>query len=200
MSAPLLSLAGVDLERGYRRLLTGVELQVGAGDLVQITGENGAGKTSLLRAIAGLARTGVTGTIERAADFLFLGHAPALKALLSPVDNLRWHPCGGTTAAPEPILAALSEVGLRGCEDTPLCQLSAGQQRRVALARLWLATQPLWLLDEPFTAIDVAGAKVLEDRIAAHADAGGAVVFTSHQANRFGERLRLLDLSRYAGS
>lgn len=194
----LLSAEGVAVERGERQLLTGLSLTIRAGELWQITGANGLGKTSLLRGLAGLSRFGVTGDIQLAAPLLYLGHLPANKPLLSPIDNLRWHPSGRQTASTEAIEAALAAVGLLGFEDTPLNTLSAGQQRRVALARLWLSNESLWLLDEPFTAVDIDGVQLLEQRLIEHVEGGGAVVFTSHQPNRFGDRVNVLKLGDFA--
>jgi heme exporter protein A len=161
-------------------------------------GANGVGKTSLLRGLAGVARLGVTGEIRHAGAFLYLGHASALKSSLSPVDNLRWHPASDVTAPVSQICEALAAVKLAGYEYRPVGSLSAGQQRRVALARLLLSDAPLWLLDEPFTALDVAGCEWLEACVRRHVNAGGATVFTSHQPSRFGPLQQDLDLGRYA--
>ncbi|WP_040482109.1 cytochrome c biogenesis heme-transporting ATPase CcmA [Luminiphilus syltensis] len=200
MSKPLLEVVDVAIERGFRQLLTGISLTVSPGDLIQLKGANGVGKTSLLRALAGLARVGVEGRIERSVQPVYLGHLPGNKSLLTPEENLRWHPSGGHDIAVAGISDALSAVGLSHCADLPVHTLSAGQQRRVALARLWLASSPLWLLDEPFTAIDVEGADLLEEKLLGHVAAGGAAVFTSHQPNRFGERVAVLDLSEFCGA
>ncbi len=195
---PLLIAETVTLERGYRRLLVDASLRVNSGELWQLAGANGIGKTSFLRALAGLARLGVKGSITVNDVPLYQGHLPGIKTLLTPVENLRWHPSGLVSPDIEKIYAALAEVELVGYEETPVQSLSAGQQRRVALARLWLTDAKLWLLDEPFTAIDVAGAALLEQRLLTHVDRGGAVVFTSHQSNRFADRLQVCDLAAYA--
>lgn len=198
MDEVLLSACGVAVERGDRPLLADLTLTVRRGELWQLTGANGLGKTSLLRGLAGLARFGVEGEICRHTPLLYLGHLPANKPLLSPTDNLRWHPGGRVVTSAAEIEAALGAVGLTGFEDAPLNTLSAGQQRRVALARLWLAQEPLWLLDEPFTAVDIHGVALLESRLIEHVEQGGAVVFTSHQPNRFGDRVRQLELGAFA--
>ncbi len=194
----LLTVVDVAIERGYRRLLQGIGLSVATGELWQLVGANGLGKTSFLRALAGLSRLGVEGDINHAGPFLYQGHMPGLKPLLTPLENLRWHPSGIVDADENQLCEALAAVGLAGYEETPVHNLSAGQQRRVGLARLWSTAAPLWLLDEPFTAIDVAGAELLEQRMVEHVDEGGAVVFTSHQPNRFAGRLKVLDLADYA--
>lgn len=198
MAATRLSAESVTLERGYRSLLTNVSLTVRAGEVWQLAGANGVGKTSFLRALAGLSSLGVSGNIWRDGTPLYQGHLPGLKPLLTAMENLIWHPSGAVEPNREKVMAALGAVGLAGCEQTPVHSLSAGQQRRVGLARLWLADAPLWLLDEPFTAIDIAGTQLLEARLLAHADAGGAVIFTSHQPSRMDDRLQVLDLSQYA--
>ncbi len=166
------------------------------GQFLQLEGANGAGKTSLLRILAGLSRHGFGGRVERCAPLLFLGHQPAVKSMLTPRENLAWHVAGEGTYADEQIEAALARVGLYGYEDVPSHALSAGQHRRVALARLFLSDSPLWLLDEPFTAIDVDGVVTLEERKAAHVAAGGAVVFTSHQPLRGNYSVQRLCLRR----
>jgi len=194
----LLHAQSVCLERGYRCLLKDVNFAVQEGQLWQLVGPNGVGKTSFLRALAGLAKVGVSGTIQRPETVLYQGHLPGLKPLLSPLENLRWHPSGLGTKELDALTWALEKVGLAGYEHLPVNHLSAGQQRRVALARLWLCDAPLWLLDEPFTAIDSAGAALLGARLLAHVEAGGSVVFTSHQPNRFAEQLQAMDLSAYA--
>ena len=194
----LLEATQVAIERGDRRLLSDVDFRVSGGEIWQLVGANGVGKTSLLRGLAGVARLGVTGEIRHAGAFLYLGHASALKSSLSPVDNLRWHPASDVTASVGQICEALAAVNLAGYEYRPTGSLSAGQQRRVALARLMLSDAPLWLLDEPFTALDVAGCEWLEACVRRHVNAGGATVFTSHQPSRFGPLQQDLDLGRYA--
>jgi heme exporter protein A len=117
-----------------------------------------------------------------------------VKALLTPRENLAWHPSGEGEWDNAAIEAALGRVGLAGYEDLPCHTLSAGQQRRVNLARLYLSHAPLWLLDEPLTAIDRSGVAELEALFAARVDEGGAVVVTSHQPLRVSCELHRLDL------
>jgi len=194
---PLLTASDVAIERGERLLLSGVHLTIEAGDILQLVGANGAGKTSLLRALAGLAQLGVSGQIVREQRRIFLGHALALKRNLSALDNLRFHPASDILASDEVICSALASLNLSGYEDRPVGSLSAGQQRRVALTRLLLSQAPLWLLDEPFTALDVSGCAWLDTLIRSHVSSGGAVVYTSHQPSRFGSLQQDVDLVRY---
>lgn len=194
LAGPLLEADGLGLERGGRQLFSGLRLTLGAGQLVQIEGANGAGKTSLLRILAGLSRYGFEGRVSRHAPLLYLGHQGAVKALLTPRENLAWHISGEGDWSDRDIDEALAAVGLYGYEDVPSHALSAGQQRRVNLARLYLSRAPLWLLDEPFTAIDRAGVTALEARLAAHLAQGGAVLLTSHQPVTVDHPLRSLCL------
>jgi heme exporter protein A len=150
-----------------------------------------------MRALAGLARLGVEGAIHRNGATLFIGHSSALKLALTPLDNLRLHPACDTLVDDDQIILALSSVSLAGYESVPVGALSAGQQRRVALARLRLTRAQLWFLDEPFTALDTAGCEWLEQQITGHVASGGAVLFTSHQQSRFGAQQHDLDLARY---
>lgn len=191
---PRLELLGVSCERDSEQLFQPLDLILEPGDAVLIAGANGVGKTSLLRAICGLSSRFV-GDIRwcgrslpghRAAlnsESLYQGHSAGLKAALSPRENLRWW-CGLRGAADDRIDPALAKVGLAGYEDQPCYSLSAGQQRRVALARLFLLQVPLWILDEPLTAIDRDGVAALEGWIGEHCDHGGMVLLTSHQPLR----------------
>ena len=177
-----MSAQDLSLERGGRQLFSGLSFSISAGQLVQIEGANGAGKTSLIRILAGLSRYGFQGSVSRSAALLYLGHHPGVKALLTPRENLAWHVAGEDQYDELAIEDALAKVGLYGYEDVPSHALSAGQHRRVNLARLYLSRAPLWLLDEPFTAIDVSGVGELETLLARHVQQGGSVLMTSHQA------------------
>ena len=130
----------------------------------------------------------------RHTPLMYLGHQPAVKGLLSPRENLAWHVAGESQYSGREIEAALASVGLYGYEDVPSHALSAGQHRRVNLARLYLSRCPLWLLDEPFTAIDKAGVVELEALLVRHVESGGAVVMTSHQALQVTYEVRFLSL------
>ncbi|MFT4874374.1 MAG: heme exporter protein A [Congregibacter sp.] len=190
----MLEAVDLEVERGGRQLFSGFSFSLFAGDIVHLRGENGAGKTTLLRMLAGLSRYGFDGVVRRHSNSLFLGHQGAVKGLLSPRENLHWHPSCESFRDDQAIEAALANVGLYGFEDVPAAQLSAGQQRRVNLARLYLTQKPVWLLDEPFTAIDPQGVMRLEQRFVEHAAQGGAVLLSSHQALDPAVNAQLLDI------
>ncbi|CAM2794291.1 cytochrome c biogenesis heme-transporting ATPase CcmA [Vibrio rarus] len=179
--------------RDERILFEKLSFTVGAGDLVQIEGRNGTGKTTLLRIIAGLGDK-ESGDVQWKhhsifsdrdsfhQDLLFLGHQTGIKRDLSAFENLSFYlQISDQSYTQEQVWQALTKVGLAGREDIPVAQLSAGQQRRVALARLWLSKHPLWILDEPLTAIDKQGVKVLEQLFLQHIEHGGMVLLTTHQ-------------------
>lgn len=172
---------GLSMTRGGRDLFENLSLEVHPGQMWQIEGPNGAGKTSLLRILAGLSRYGYDGDVERRGELSYLGHQSAVKALLTPRENLAWHVSGEGIYSDAQVDTALASVGLYGYENLLCHTLSAGQQRRVNLARLYLSHALLWLLDEPFTAIDRDGVAALQERLVAHTAAGGAVLLTSHQ-------------------
>lgn len=193
MSEPLLEFREVYCERDDAPLFAPLSFAVSAGTMVQLEGANGVGKTSLLRCVSGLSSRfsgellwrGETLAHQResfAAASLFLGHAAGLKAALSPRENLLWWASLRGLEVASEVDGALARVGLAGYEYAPCYQLSAGQQRRAALARLFVANVWLWILDEPFTAIDRHGVAELESWLTAHADAGGAVLLTTHQS------------------
>lgn len=208
---PLLEAVALSCERDWRMLFEQLHFALQPGDMLQISGPNGSGKTSLLRLIAGL-RQPTSGDIllqgqalaeqrsELARNLLWIGHAAGIKGLLSAEENLAWLCALHRPASREAIWQALEAVGLRGFEDVPCHTLSAGQQRRVALARLYLAdTPPLWVLDEPFTALDKSGVAQLEAHLAGHCERGGVVVLTTHHSlQRIPATYRDLDLGQYA--
>ncbi|MCF7354148.1 cytochrome c biogenesis heme-transporting ATPase CcmA [Vibrio sp. CK2-1] len=180
--------------RDDRELFESVSFSVSAGDLVQVEGRNGSGKTTMLRIITGLGDSeagkilwkGVETRKDRDAfhqDLLFIGHQTGVKKELTAFENLSFYQKlnGSTGVTEDDIWMALAKVGLAGKEDIPAGKLSAGQQRRVALARLWLSRHPLWILDEPLTAIDKQGIKVIEALFVEHTQNGGMVLFTTHQ-------------------
>lgn len=193
MSELLLEARAVTCLRDDAPLFEPVSFAVATGDVVQLEGPNGVGKTTLLRALCGLASHARGELLWRgqplatqrplfATETLYIGHAAGLKAALSARDNLRWWSgLNGLRTDDDWLDDALAEVGLAGYETSPCFQLSAGQQRRVALARLFLSPAALWILDEPFTAIDRHGVSQLEGWLALHAQRGGAVLLTTHQ-------------------
>jgi len=189
---PSLRLVDVACRRGDRVLFSGLTETVAAGELLWLRGGNGRGKTSLLRLVAGLAAPEAgqilwgdlpTRRNERfAAELVYIAHANALKDDLTAAESLAFlahiHGRDDSTAA---VRAALARMGLAGRERTPTRSLSQGLRRRVALARLALETAPaLWVLDEPFDALDVAGTATLHALLAAHRAHGGSVLLTSH--------------------
>lgn len=190
--APMLAVDNLEIWRGPRRLFTQLFFDARAGDLVHLKGPNGSGKTTLLRCLAGLSLpdggsiswfgrryTARVGADARARCH-FVGHHEALKGGLDVVENLRalnaLH--GGDDSLIEPVL---SEAGLSGRRGIPAQQLSAGQRRRAALSRLRTGAADAWLLDEPFTSLDVEGIALAARWITAHIEGGGLVVLSTHQ-------------------
>jgi heme exporter protein A len=178
-----LDVEGLACQRGGRLLFEQMSFGASAGSLVTVRGANGSGKTSLLRLLVGFGIP-VAGRISwrglRAGAVGWLGHVDALKSDFSPRENLAFHQA--FHAASGDIDRALTAAGLDQHADVPVRTLSAGQRRRTALARFALLDLPVWILDEPLTALDDSGQQWVTDLIAAHCRSGGMVVLTSHQA------------------
>jgi heme exporter protein A len=189
----VLEASDLEFERGGRTLFSGLGLALRGGELLRVAGANGSGKTTLLKVLCGLlapdgGEVRWQGTPirqlreEYSRNLVYLGHAPAVKDDLTAAENLAIAATlGGLSASPQAVQEALAAYGLADGA-IPVRQLSQGQRRRAALARLLLAGEaPLWLLDEPFTALDVDAARFTGELIAQHAARGGAAVFTTHQ-------------------
>ena len=192
--------------RGDRHVLKGVSLAVSPGELLHVHGANGAGKTTLLRIITGLMRPeqGVVswrGTpIDRdAARYLaqmsYASHEPALKGDLTALENLRFAVGLRRSVAESELLAALERVGVAACADLPARVLSAGQKRRVSMARILAAGADLWLLDEPFTNLDVRGVQLQGQLLEEHLAVGGLALVVAHHELQLAGTLRRLELA-----
>ena len=195
--------------RGDRVLFRDLDFTVDSGEMIHLKGHNGSGKTTLLRALAGLLLP-ESGRIlwngesirslreDYARHLLFLGHHNGIKGDLTAVENLRIAATlDGYTLGEERAWQVLGEIGLRGHEDLPTKHLSQGQKRRVALARLLANDARIWILDEPFTALDVAAVGLLQTVIARHVADGGLAIITTHQAvDMIGEQTRTIELGR----
>lgn len=208
MSQTFLCADSLSFERDYRTLFSELSFTLSGGQVIQVAGQNGVGKTSLLRGLCGL-NDGLRGPYEwfgsawpecryeLAKHTLFMGHLSGVKAVLTPRENLKAYFDLRNHISLDAIDAALDKVGLYGYESTPAFQLSAGQQRRIALARLHLSQAKVWVLDEPFTAIDKHGVAELEQQISEFAAAGGGVLLTSHHSLAAMPNLTVLDLEQY---
>ncbi len=190
-SVPLLAARGLTFTRNDAPVFGPLDFAVAGGEALLVQGDNGAGKTTLLRVLAGLLRADA-GEVDidgqparsslRARAIAYLGHLPALKGDLDTLQNLDFL-CGlhGRRARQLPG-NALAMVGLAGYEDTLARQLSAGQKKRLSLARLWLSPAPLWLLDEPYANLDLDGIDLVNRMVSAHLRGGGAALVTTHGA------------------
>lgn len=189
----MLQVSGLFCERGDRQLLDGLSFSLEPGRLLHVRGANGAGKTSLLRIIAGLLLPtegevlwhGKPTKQQREiyhSELLYLGHLDGVKGDLSSIENLRIdNRLLGANASEADMEAALEKIGLRGFEDVYAKQLSQGQHRRVGLCRLLMSRAKLWVLDEPFNALDVKAVALLVALIEAHLERGGMALLTTHQ-------------------
>jgi heme exporter protein A len=190
----MLSVLELECLRGERRLFHGVGFALAAGELLYVQGHNGAGKTTLLRMLCGLTPPHAGeirwrgGEIHRLgaefrAELCYLGHQNAIKEDLTPLENLRANThLAGEAQDGAAALTALEQVGLAGREDLACRYLSQGQKRRVALSRLVHERRALWILDEPFVALDAQAVAWLSGVMGAHLQRGGLVVMTTHQA------------------
>ena len=204
----MLSVKKLSCIRGDRRLFRDLSFSVESGEIMRIHGPNGAGKTTLLRSISGLmvpdegeiAWDGQP--VKKIGDeffnhLLYLGHKNALKDEFTAFENLNViAQLAGVDDVEEEVVKALKGIGLAHCADLPVKVLSQGQQRRVALSRLLMSRAKLWILDEPFSALDAKSVDVLQKIIIEHIENGGMVLLTTHQEVEVtNERVRRLDLA-----
>ena len=204
----MLEVSNLACSRGDHRLFFGLNFHLNPGQIMQVQGANGSGKTSLLRTLCGFLMPDAGDIVwrgvkirELAEDYhdeiLYLGHLNAIKDELSALENLRISTgLSGVELEEKEAVAALRRMGLRGREMLPTKVLSQGQRRRVALARLLVSDAKLWILDEPLTALDVGAVVLIQELIAEHLAQQGMVIFTTHQPlNVAGMEMRILSLS-----
>lgn len=194
----MLEVCDLACTRGDHQLFEGLSFTLSAGELMQVQGANGSGKTTLLRTLCGFMapmkgeirwQGRDVGELEEDfyANIIYLGHLNAIKDELTALENLRISAAlSGSAASDQQAIAALRRMGLRGRETLAVKVLSQGQRRRVALARLLLSNAPLWILDEPLTALDVAAVGLMQELIGEHLSRQGMVIFTTHQTLEVG--------------
>ena len=181
----------VHVWRGDRHVLKGISLEVGPGELLHVSGPNGTGKTTLLRVVTGLLRPEqgrvvwcgkpIAGApVDYQSELAYSSHEPALKGDLTALENLRFMVRMRRRAADHELAACLERTGAERCADLPARVLSAGQRRRVAMARVLALRARLWLLDEPFTNLDAAGSELVSDLLAEHIGRGGLALVVAH--------------------
>ena len=206
--SPLLAVRGLAFSRDESPIFGPLDFSVDGNEALLVQGGNGAGKTTLLRVLAGLLRADAGEVAiegqparaqSRAQHIAYLGHLPGLKADLSALQNLEFL-CGLHGRRPKQTAdAAMAIVGLAGFEDAAVRTLSAGQKKRLGLARLWLSPAPLWLLDEPYANLDLDGINLVNRMVQAHLRSGGAALITTHGAYAAPPvRTRLLELGAAA--
>ena len=204
----MLEVSNLACNRGDHRLFSGLSFALHPGQIMQVQGANGSGKTSLLRMLCGFiipdeGKITWCGEDVRnldedyCAELLYLGHLNAVKDELSGLENLRISAgLSGVELDEKEALAALRRMGLRGRERLPAKVLSQGQRRRVALARLLTSDASFWILDEPLTALDVGAVALIQELVAEHLARQGMVIFTTHQPLQVaGVEMRNLSLS-----
>jgi len=205
-SAPQgLTIEKIHVWRGDRHVLKGVSLALSPGELLQVAGPNGTGKTTLLRVACGLLRpeqgrvawcgspiAGIRPQFQCA--LVYAAHEPALKGDLTPLENLRYLVGLKRSVRTAELEAALERTGVAACAQLPVRVLSAGQRRRVALARVLAMRSPLWMLDEPFTNLDAAGSALVTDLLREHVGAAGMALVVAHHEIALSTRLRRLEL------
>jgi len=189
-------------QRGYNELFDNLSFELSPGEILRISGANGSGKTSLLKILAGISsgesgnvtfNNNPAGSIAYQSDIFYLGHLPALSPELHCKENLDYLTQLNGNNTGQLVDDALANVGLKNYEYEYAANLSAGQKRRVVLATLFVTKAKIWLLDEPFTALDADGIKSLENQITKHCENGGLCILTTHQDSKL-PNLRTLAL------
>ena len=193
----MLTVKNLYCERDERVLFQDLDFNVVDGEVWQIQGSNGSGKTTLLRIICSLADEFSGEILWR--EVFYLGHALAINKTLTAKENLSWYCASQGLTNTHEIKTALNSFNLYGYEDMPCYLMSAGQQRRVSLARMLLSQAKLWVLDEPFTALDKQGVLELEVLLSDHAKVGGSIILTTHHSLQIDHPLQLIDLDALTG-
>jgi heme exporter protein A len=205
-SAAGLTVERVHVWRGERHVLKGVSMRLQSGELLHISGPNGTGKTTLLRVVCGLLRPeqGTVSWLGRSivsvreqyqAALAYASHEPALKGDLTALENLRFAVGLKRRVTAAELHSSLERTGVAGCADLPARVLSAGQRRRVAMARVLAMSASLWLLDEPFTNLDAAGTDLMSRLLRSHVEGGGSALVVAHHDLEVGCTIRRLELN-----